>query len=146
MKKYLPPAILTRRVSLRGGRICSMDDMAISVRWRNRGLLRRNPERASGQANKSAPRNTCAVRTLALPKKHRDDVAGSARECRCLVITHIFCARQFQGRKPNLSHEFHEFSPIGFKNPCELAKFAAKCSGFGALNDGYGLVGNHQQV
>jgi hypothetical protein len=46
-----------------------------------------------------------------------------------LVITHIFYARQFQGRKQNLSREFHEFSRIGFKNPCELAKFAAKCSG-----------------
>jgi hypothetical protein len=61
-----------------------------------------------------------------------------------LVITHIFYAHKFQGKKPNLSREFHEFSRIGFYNPCELAKFAAKCSGFGALNDGYGLVGNHQ--
>jgi hypothetical protein len=53
-----------------------------------------------------------------------------------LVITHIFYARQFQGKKQNLSREFHEFSRIGSKNSCELAKFAAKSSGFEALNDG----------
>jgi len=61
-----------------------------------------------------------------------------------LVITRIFYAHKSQEKKPNLSREFHEFSRIGFYNPCELAKFAAEYSGFGALNDGYGLVGNHQ--
>jgi len=50
-----------------------------------------------------------------------------------VVITHIFCARQLLGRKQNLSHEFHGFSLIDFKNPCELAKFAAKCSGSDGL-------------
>jgi hypothetical protein len=57
-----------------------------------------------------------------------------------------FLRPQIPGKKPNLSREFHEFSRIGFYYPCELAKFAAKCSGFGALNDGYGLVGNHQNL
>jgi hypothetical protein len=30
-----------------------------------------------------------------------------------LAINHIFYARQFQGRKKNLSREFHEFLRIG---------------------------------
>jgi hypothetical protein len=27
-----------------------------------------------------------------------------------------------QGKKQNISHEFHKFSRLGFKNPCELEK------------------------
>jgi len=33
-----------------------------------------------------------------------------------LAITHIFYARQIQGKKQSLSRKFHEFSRMGFKN------------------------------
>ena len=59
-----------------------------------------------------------------------------------LVITHIFYVHQFQGRKQNLSHEFREFSRIGFINSCELAKFAAKCSCLAASRNLWGITRN----